>query len=91
MREAILRVGIRFCPEDERDPGVIGAWTKVNACSNLQVVGDRSRAKTIAATSRVPINIALEETGMLSRAKDAFKIAVREEDGRSTEDHVTDC
>jgi len=86
----MLRVAIRFCPEDERDPGVIGTGTEVNACSNLQVVGDRSRTETIAATSKVPIYIALEETGMVPRAKDAFEIAVRE-DGRRAEDHVTAC
>lgn len=91
MREATLRVVIKFCPDDERDPGVIGTGTKVTACSNLQVVGDRSRTETMAATSKVPIKIALEETDMLSRAKDAFETAVRKEDGRRTEDHVTVC
>jgi len=86
----MLRVGIKSCPEDERDPGVFGVGTKVNVRLNLQVVGDRSRTETIAATSIAPIKIALEETGMLSRTKDAFEIAVRE-DGRRTEDHVTFC
>ena len=74
-----MRVAIKFCPEDERDAGVIGTGTKEKACSNLQVVGDRSRTDTIAATSKIPINTVLEETGMLSRARDAFEIAVREE------------
>ena len=91
MREAMLRVGIEPCSEDERDPGVIGGETKVSACPSLQVAGDRNRTETMAATSKVPMRVALGEAGMLSSAEDAPKIAAKEEGGRRSEDHVISC
>lgn len=61
----------------------------VSACPNLQVVDDRNRVEATAVASKLPIKIALKETGMSSRAKDAFEIVPKEEDGRRAGDHVT--
>lgn len=71
MREATLRVGIRFLPSDKR--GICaGGEINVKACPNRQVVDDRDRTETSAVTSRIPRKAALKETSILSREKGVF-------------------
>lgn len=65
MREAMLRVGIKFRSKGEQD--VVGV-IEVSACLNRQVVDDRNRTEATAVASKIPMKVALEETSMLPTA-----------------------
>ena len=91
MREATLSVAIGFPPSDERDI-CAGGEINIKASPNRQVVDDRDRIETSAAARRIPRKVALEETSISLRERDAFVGAAAMEDGsygRRAEYHVT--